>query len=262
MRFANFRAWRCIGFGLCGLSLLCCQRSPAERSISVFAASSLREAFEQVGRQFEARHRGLSIEFNFAGSQVLLLQLEQGARADVYASASIQHVNALRGQGLVHRPQWFADNELIVVVPRDNPAAVGQFRQLDQAQRLIVGNERVPVGEYTRQLFDKARRHFGAEFVAALQRHVVSRENNARLVRAKVEWGEADAAIVYRTDAQASSALRSVEIPSKLNVRAQYWAAPVVAARQQGSAQEFITYLRSAEGRQVLREHGFLTEAL
>lgn len=246
--------------------------------LSVFAASSLTEAFGAIEAAYEAQHPEVDVRLTFAGSQVLRLQLEQGARADVFASANEEHMRQLQNGGLVPASHTFAHNELVVVVPRSNPAGIERFDQLDQARRIVVGSEFVPIGAYTRMVLDRAEAELGATFASAVRGHIVSEENNVRLVRAKVELGEADAAIVYRTDARASDRLGIVPIPRELGVSARYSigavTAPAFGARGRGSlsqasggrasggqdsgeAERFIDFVRSAAGAEILRSHGF-----
>src|SRR5690606_12049930 len=152
-------------------------------------------AFEALEAAFEAEHSDIDIRLNFAGSQTLRLQLEQGAAADVFASADPSHMDALVQAGLAGEPQTFARNSLVVVVPRDNPADIDTFEDLGAARTLVVGNDAVPIGRYTQALLDRARTRLGDRFVERIDDAVVSRENNVRLVLAKVVLGEADAAI-------------------------------------------------------------------
>ncbi len=233
-------------------------REPPERTqLSIFAASSLTEAFQDLERGFEADQPDADVKLTFAGSQVLRLQLEQGAAADVFASANQAHMRALAEAGVVSESRSFARNELVVIVPLGNPADIRSFQDLQRARRLVIGTDNVPVGIYARQVLDRAKTRFGTDFSAQVQSHVVSEESNVRLVRAKVELGEADAAIVYRTDAAASAKLRVVPIPSELNVSASYAIGVVARSPHAAMARRFIDYLLSPEGQKTLGQRGF-----
>ncbi len=223
--------------------------------LTVFAASSLTEVFGDLERGFEAANPDVDVRLSFAGSQVLRLQIEHGAPADLFASADDGHVRALVEAGHATDGGPFAGNELVVVVPPDNPAGIERFGDLPKASRVVVGNAHVPVGVYARSVLDRA----GPEFAAAVGERIVSEESNARLVRAKVELGEADAALVYRTDAAASGRVRVVPIPDALNARARYLLATVTRPERSPAAGRFAAYVRSAEGRATLHRHGFLT---
>lgn len=242
----------------CGSTACSPSGSNAGRTrVSVFAASSLTEAFGEIERAFEATHPGIDVQSTFAGSQILRLQIEQGAAADAFASADEDHMRALERTGRVEAVQTFAHNALAVIVPLQNPAGIESVADLPRATRIVLGTPSVPVGRYTRAVLDRAGARFGPEYVTSVMARVVSEENNTRLVRAKVELGEADAAIVYRTDAIASDRVRSVPIPPDLNVTAHYLIAPVVGRARDSSA--FVDFVGSESGRRSLERHGFET---
>jgi len=238
-----------------------CKRDAAETnpSLSVFAASSLTEAFLELERGFEAANPGVDVALTFAGSHVLRLQIEQGASADVFASADESHMTALVRAGSVSQEQVFAHNELVVITPRDNPAGLESFNDLPRASRVVIGAENVPVGIYTRECLRRASERIGPEFASKVREHVVSEESNVRLVRAKVELGEADAAIVYRTDAVASERVRLVSIPEELNARADYYIGQLGRTSRPELARRWIAYVRSEDGRSILSRRGFVT---
>ena len=224
--------------------------------LNVYAASSLTDAFTAIERAFEASHDGVDVALTFAGSQVLRLQIEQGAPADLFASANPDHARALVDGRLLRGVRPFAANELALIVPVDNPAAIESFGDLTAAERLVIGTENVPVGRYTRAALRRSAAALGTEFEATVLSRVVSLENNVRLVRARVELGEADAGIVYRTDAFASTRVRTIPIPADLNERAEYVIGIVTGDGD--PAERWIAFLLSAEGQAILGEHGFL----
>lgn len=228
------------------------ERASGRTPVAVFAASSLTEAFEALEVEFEAAHPELDVQLTFAGSQVLRLQIEQGAAADVFASANAGHMDALAEAGRVSTPQTFAGNRLVVIVP-EGDTALSRFEDLPQASRIVVGTKDVPVGRYTRAMLERV----GASFSAAVLAKVVSEESNVRLVRAKVELGEADAAIVYRTDV--TERVRTIDVPATYHVPIHYPIAVVRDAAQPDAAAAFVTYVRSPAGGAVLRRHGFDT---
>jgi len=175
----------------------------AVAQLTVFAASSLRDAFQDLGRSFEQQHPGTSISFNFAGSQELRTQVEHGARADVFASADPRTLRALAGAGLALEAQVFARNEPVIVVPAGNPAGIHSLADLPRARRLVVGAPEVPIGEYTVRILEAASRRYGPAFGAAVESRVASRSStSARCWPGRSRRG--GAAIVYRTDALAS----------------------------------------------------------
>jgi molybdate transport system substrate-binding protein len=235
----------------------CCALLAAAQ-LTVFAASSLRDAFQDLGRSFEQQHPGTSVSFNFAGSQELRTQVEHGARADVLASADPRTLRALVDAGLALQPQVFARNEPVIVVPAGNPAGIHSLADLPRARRLVVGAPEVPIGEYTVRILEAASRRYGPAFGAAVEARIASRELNVRQVLAKVALGEADAAIVYRTDALASrGAAEVISIPLELNVVAEYPIAVLRDAPTPGLARAFVELVLSSAGQAALARHGF-----
>jgi molybdate transport system substrate-binding protein len=219
------------------------------RELTVFAAASLRETFTALAHDLEARTPGLTVRLAFAGSQELRTQLDHGARADVFAAAEARHL-----AGLAVTPRVFAHNQPVVVVPADNPARLAAFADLATAKRIVIGAPEVPIGAYTLQILD----HAGADFAARVLARVVSRELNVRQVLAKVELGEADAAVVYRTDAlSAGDKVRVVAIPAELNVVAAYPVAVLPGAAEPALAQAFVDLLVSPEGQKRFAAAGF-----
>jgi molybdate transport system substrate-binding protein len=234
---------------------------PAERTrLVVFAASSLTDAFNDLEKSFEAENADVDVALSYGGSQVLALQLSEGAPGDVFASADEKHMQRLVTAGLAEPSQPFATNELVIVVPKDNPAQIAQLKDLPRARRLVLGSANVPVGVYTRELLARANASLWASFEKDVLAHVVSEESNVRLVRAKVELGEADAAVVYRTDASSSKQLAVVPIPAELNVKARYPIAVLRKAHAQEPARRWVAHVLSARGRAALGARGFLVD--
>jgi molybdate transport system substrate-binding protein len=238
-------------------------RSAASGELVVFAASSLREAFGELGQAFERTHPGTKVVFHLAGSQELRTQIENGAPADIFASADPKHMQALVDGKLAVTPRVFARNEPVLVVPKGNPAGIGHFSDLPKARRIVVGVPEVPIGAYTLRILEAASKRYGEDFRVKVEARVVSRELNVRQVLAKVRLGEADAAVVYRTDA--ATAGRDVEliaIPPEVNVVAEYPVAALTRARQPPLAAAFVDSLFSVSGREVLARFGFRTAGL
>lgn len=238
----------------------CATDAPPRESLHIFAASSLTEAFREMAAAFEDESPDTEVTLVFAGSQVLRLQIEQGAPADIFASADPRHMESLAGDGLVTGPRLFAENELVVIVPPGNPAGIEAFADLAGAHRVVIGTANVPVGAYAREALRRAEAGGGLPgFEEAVMDRVVSEESNVRLVRAKVELGEADAAIVYRTDAVPGRVL-TVQVPSRANVRARYLIGVVADARNPAAAARWVAFASSAQGRRILTRHGFLAD--
>lgn len=234
-----------------------CRDSRAhKKALRIYAASSLTEAFQALKRGFQAKHPGVHVSLTFAGSQVLRLQLTQGARADAFASANLQHMEALRKAGLIHTSRVFAHNELVLIVP-PGTSSIRTFADLPKAKRLVVGTPYVPIGAYSRAMLKRAASHYGEAFVRKVKSRIVSEESNVRLVRAKVALGEADAALVYRTDAISFKQVTSLSIPKKVNIRAAYSQGLLT---QRPTARRWQAYLSSKQAQEVLKAHGFLVK--
>jgi molybdate transport system substrate-binding protein len=220
--------------------------SPAE--IKVFAAASLTAAFTELGAQFTAANGGTRVSFNFAGSQALATQIQQGAPADVFASADVPNMDKVRD--LVGDPQVFAGNLLQILVEKGNPKGVKGLDDLAGSDlKVVLAAEEVPAGKYAKQILDRA----------GVSVRPVSREDNVKAVVTKVSLGEADAGIVYVTDVTAGGdKVEGVDIPEEQNVVATYPIATVKASKAQDKAQAFMDLVRSDLGQQVLENHGFL----
>lgn len=231
----------------------------------VFAASSLLEPFQEIGQEFQ-RRTGTAVEFNFAGSAQLVAQLQQGAPADVIALADLQNMQKVQGLGLVRGdPVLFARNRLVIVVPKENPAGIEQVADLARpGVKVVLAHENVPVGKYAREMLARASQQpgYGADFAERVLGNVVSQEVNVKQVLAKVALGEADAGIVYATDAKAAaSEVRTVTIPDELNVVACYPIAIGAGGQMPEQAMSFVALVRSEAGRAVLERYGFLPVA-
>ena len=234
------------------------------RTLTVFAAASLSEAFKDAGRQFERGHPDVAVRFNFAGSQQLAVQLEQGASADLVATADERTLDSLQAHGLLAgAPVVFAHNHLVVIVPRTNPARIARLQDLARrGVRLVIAADAVPAGHYARQMLANLSRQpgFATGFARQALANVVSEEENVRAVVGKVQLAEADAGVVYRSDLSASLTryVRAFEIPIAANVVAIYPVAVLREAREQAAAAQFIELLRSREGQALLVRRGFL----
>lgn len=234
--------------------------SSEPRTLVVFAAASLTDAFTEIGENFEMAHPDVSLLFNFAGSQALRTQIEEGAPADIFASANKTEMDALIAGGQVAegKTQIFLINRLVVILPAENPAGLAKLEDLaDPGIKLVLAAEEVPVGRYTRQALDQMNGLMGADFKDAVLATVVSNEDNVRQVVAKVQLGEADAGIVYTSDAVAVPELKTIEIPAELNVNAEYPIATLAQSANADLADAFSTYVLSANGQAVLEKWGF-----
>ena len=233
-------------------------QSAEAQELTVFAAASLREVFQTIALTFEKQHPNLKVRFNFAGSQDLRVQIEQGAKVDVFASADWKHMKTLAAQGLVSEPTVFARNLPVVVVPKDNPAKVTSFADLAKVKHLVVGAPEVPIGAYTESIFAAAEKLQGKAFAEKVRANVRSRELSVRQVLTKVAMGEGDAGIVYKTDALTMpDKVEVIEIPASINVVAEYPIAVLKAAPHADLARDFVKLVLSKEGAKVWSAAGF-----
>jgi molybdate transport system substrate-binding protein len=218
--------------------------SPAE--IKVFAAASLTGAFTKIGQDWTAANPGAKVTFNFAGSQALATQIQQGAPADVFASADTTNMGKVSSQA--GTPKSFASNLLQIIVAKGNPKGVKGLQDLSNPDlKVVLAAPDVPAGKYARQAL-------GARHVTVKP---VSLEDNVKAVVTKVSLGEADAGIVYVTDVTAGGdEVEGVDIPDSQNVPATYPIAVLKGSSHQ--AQSFMNMVLSDQGQQVLKRFGFL----
>ena len=229
-------------------------------TLHVFAAASLTESFREIGAALEKAHPGDTVEFSFGGSQILRTQIAQGAPADVFASADLPQLAPLRRAGIVGPYRIFAHNRLVVVVPASRPK-VRRLQDLARPGiRVVVAGPTVPVGRYTTQVLAKmsASGLYGDDFAARVAANTVSQEIDVRAVLAKVGLGEADAGFVYLTDAAAAPGkVRTLPIPTRLNIVASYPIAVVARSPSRALAEQFVNAVLSAAGQAALKRHGF-----
>ncbi len=236
---------------------------PAEGgNLTVFAAASLTDAFEIIEQELEAATPNLSITYNFGGSQALVTQLEEGAQADVFASANAAQMEAAIAAELISgAPLPFTQNRLTIVTPAGNPAGIESAADLGKEGLLLVlAQPEVPAGRYARESVCLMAAHtaaYGHDFVDRVAGNLVSEEEDVRDVLAKVALGEADAGMVYVSDAVAAGdQVNVVDIPDAVNVIATYPVA-VLAGGDEELGSAFVDYLLSEEGQAKLERFGF-----
>ncbi|MBA2793606.1 MAG: molybdate ABC transporter substrate-binding protein [Thermoleophilaceae bacterium] len=221
-----------------------------ERRLTVSAATSLTNAFEEYGADFAPA----TTRFSFAGSDDLAAQIRQGVKPDVYAAANTKLPEQLYDEGLVGKPVKFAGNRLVIAVPAV-PADINSLRDLGKGpQNLVIGAESVPVGEYTQDLLSR----LPPSRSKAIRARVRSEEPDVAGVVGKLTQGAADAGILYITDvAAAGKKMRAIELPPVLQPNVEYSAAVVKGAKEPVVAREFIDGLLSGKGADALRRAGF-----
>ncbi len=218
--------------------------------LTVSAAASLTNAFEEYGQGFEAA----TARFSFAGSDELAAQIRQGVKPDVYAAANTELPDQLFDEGLVEKPSPFAGNRLVIAVPADREDIKGIGDLGEEGLKLAIGAGSVPVGQYTKEVLSR----LPAAKSDAILANVRSEEPDVGGVVGKLTQGAADAGFLYITDVTAAGAgVRAVELPADLQPRVQYSVAVVKGAKEPEAAGEFIDGLLSGNGADALRKAGF-----
>ncbi|MDQ6709143.1 MAG: molybdate ABC transporter substrate-binding protein [Candidatus Dormibacteraeota bacterium] len=224
--------------------------TPLSGSISVFAAASLTESFKALATAFQKAHTGVTIQYNFAGTPTLVTQIEQGAQADVFASADTANMEKLKADGYTSGDATvFAHNQLEIVVAPGNPKGISTLADLAKSGVIYLSEApTVPAGKYSLQALAKAG-------VSVTPR---SLETDVKSVVSKVELGEADAGIVYTTDVKAAgSKVAGVLIPASYNVVAAYPIVTVKGSKHSDTDNAFIAFVLSAAGQSTLASFGF-----
>lgn len=230
--------------------------------LMVFAAASLTEPFTEIGKRLEVSRPGLKVIYNFTGSPALRTQLEQGAHADVFASADTSQMEQARQSGVVQgEAPIFVKNRLVVIVPKANPTKLSEFRDLaNPGLKLDLANAKVPVGNYSRQAINKAKNDYGVDFEKQALANIISEEDNVKQVVTKVQLGEVDAGIVYVSDVtpKVRKEVQTIPIPEAYNQVATYPIALTKEVKNNPAAQTFIAFVLSAEGQAILKAHNFI----
>ncbi len=226
-----------------------------EGDLTVSAASSLTDAFTQIGTAFETAYPGTIVTFNFGPSDGLAGQIDQGAPVDVFASASPTWMDSVQddGPGVTGRAD-FAQNRLAIIVPVDNPAGIESLDDLTEDHvQLVLAAEGVPAGDYAREMFREAG------ISEAALANVVSNEEDVRAVITKLIAGDADAGIGYVTDVRpaVSDRVELIPIPDRVNVISTYPIAVVNGTQEADLAKGFVDFVLG-DGQQTLAEYGFL----
>jgi molybdate transport system substrate-binding protein len=224
--------------------------SGGDKTLTVYAAASLTKTFTEIGKEFESQHDGVKVEFSFGGSSDLVAQIQQGAPADVFASADEANMEKLKGDDLLAGdPVDFASNTLEIAVPPGNPAGITSFADLAKSGvNVVVCAPEVPCGAAAVK----------AEAATGVTLNPVSEEQSVTDVLAKVSSGEADAGLVYVTDVKgAGSSVEGVTFPESSTIVNTY---PIVAlkdSKNSGLAQDFVDLVTGDTGQSVLEEAGF-----
>ncbi|GAA3557482.1 molybdate ABC transporter substrate-binding protein [Kribbella ginsengisoli] len=215
-------------------------------TISVFAAASLTGTFTQLGKDFEAAHPGVKVVFNFAGSSALAEQINQGAPADVFASAAPKNMDQVTDKGT---PTTFVKNELEIAVPKGNPGRITGLKDFtDKNRKIALCAAEVPCGAAAGKVFE------AADLTPAPD----TLEKDVKAALTKVSLGEVDAALVYKTDVlSAKDKVEGIEFPEASAAINDYPIATLTKAKNADGAKAFVDYVLSPAGTKVLTDAGF-----
>ena len=236
---------RRVALALLVVALLAPAGAVARAQLTIYAAASLTDVFPKIDR---------TERYSFGGSNALAAQIQQGAPADVFASANTALPKQLHAKGLCSKPVVFTRNALVVVVPKSNPAGIDSIFDLTKrGLKVVVAGPAVPVGSYTLQVLENLK------LSDAVQRNVVSEETDVREVLSKVALGEADAGLVYSTDARTvPGRVRTIKVPARGQPNVQYGVCVVTASTHRSDAQAFVKRLLGTTAQKKLIAAGFL----
>ena len=243
-----------------GTSQTTSETQESSDTLTVLAASSLTEAFGELATTFQEQNPGTKVITSFGGSSELLTQIEQGAPADVFASADEDKMDTAVQDDLANEPQTFVRNRPVIIVPKDNLAGIHGLQDLTKSgTKLVLAQDGVPIAEYAKKILANANSEYGGDFEQQVMNNIVSREANVRTSANRVSLGEADATFVYITDVtpDIEDQVEVIEIPEDLNVTATYPIAALKEASNPELAQKWIDLILSDEGQRLLEEYGF-----
>lgn len=222
-----------------------CGSSGKTQTIKVYAAASLKKPFTELAKSFAVSHPGIKVEFNFGGSPTLVEQVNNGAPADILATASLA---TMKNATTAVNPHPFVTNVLEIAVPQSNPAHIASLADLARpGVKVAICQQAVPCGAVAATVLDKA--------------HVTikpaTEETDVTSVLTKVSLDEVDAGLVYVTDVKGDSSVRGVEIPAALNSVTTYPIAVLKGSTHQSAAQAFVDYIEGAQGRALFTAEGW-----
>jgi molybdate transport system substrate-binding protein len=233
------------------------------KELTVFTAASLTGAFGEIGQLYK-NETNIEVAFNFDGSQALRTQIENGAYADVFASANKKQMNAVKNSGLMNNSSViiFTKNKLSLIVPKNNPAKIGNLSDLAKpGLKIVMGTKDVPVGDYALQIISKLGNDsaYGPDYKTKVLANVISQETNVNYVVTKVALGEADVGFAYVSDIteELASKVDKIDIPDEYNIIAEYPMGILLESKYSAESREFMNLVMSDKGKAVLEKYGF-----
>jgi molybdate transport system substrate-binding protein len=233
------------------------------KELTIFTAASLTGAFGEIG-QLYTNETNINVAFNFDGSQNLRTQIENGAYADVFASANILQMNALRRILLMNNSSItvFTENKLSLIVPKDNPAKISNLTDLAKpGLKIVMGTKNLPVGDYALQIINRLGNDsaYGPDYKARIMANIISQETTVNYVVTKIALGEADVGFAWVSDVTEDLASRvdKIDIPDEYNVIGEYPIGVLKDSKYPAKSQEFINLVTSEQGKAILEKYGF-----
>ncbi len=230
--------------------------------INVSAASSLTQVISEVVNQYSMVNRDVKINLNFAGTNTLKMQIEQGVDVDLFLSANFKYYDELDKKDFIEKGAEFAKNKLCIIKHKEN-VDVYTIRDITKpGLKVITGNEDVPIGKYTLEVLNKLNDKYGIDFSEKAQANIVSQETNVKRIVTKINLNEGDVGFVYKTDITDSvkENVESIEIEDQYNVLSHYYAGIVKKDTIKEETNKLYQYLISPEGQEILNGYGFIVE--
>ena len=229
--------------------------------LTIFAASSLTDGFGELANTFEEQNEGVEVKQSFGASSDLLAQIQQGAPADVFASAAEEEIDTAVDDGLVAgTPQVFVKNREVIMVPRDNPANISSLEDMAKPDiKLVLAAKDVPAADYAVEILGKANKEYGPDFEDDVLSNLVSREADVRASVNRVVVGDADATFGYASDytPDIRDKVKVIKIPPDLNIIATYSIAALKDAEDPELARKWVDLVTSERGQKVLEKWNF-----
>lgn len=229
------------------------------KKITVFAAASLKESYTEIGKQIK-KDKNIDVEFNFAGSQQLVASITQGANADVFASADTKNMKTLTDAKKVDKNAIFTQNQVVIVKNKSSKVSISSLADLGKdGVKLVVGDKSLPAGNYFYKALDaaKADNTIDQATYDKIIKNIKSQELNVKDVVSKVNLGDADAGVVYKTDANNQKELQVITDKEFSKLQVDYPIAVVSASKNKTAAQEFVDYVTTGKGKDILKQYGF-----
>lgn len=237
-----------------------CVNQPEEATeITVYAAASLTGAFTEIGEKFMAENKNIKVNFNFAGSQTLKTQILEGAEVDMYVSANDKQFDPVVEAGLIDEKKILLENKLGIAVAKANKLEINGLGDLtEEGVRLVIGDDSVPFGQYTRTIIASFEKD-NAGYVDAFNKNVITQVDAASKVKAYLATGEADASVVYISDVSKDdkNSITIIKIADKYNVIAKYPYGVLKASTKKDATAAFEKFLTGSTGCSILTEYGF-----